>query len=104
MIRPMSPRSEATGPDEAPRADHHVADDRRRGVDERRGVNDGPDAFERVAGHGVYASTGAAAGTGMRLCTTRNRLQTNAASQRVALPEGLAPETWKSLNAAAWLT
>ncbi len=36
-----------------------------------------------------------------RLCTTRNRETTNAASVSVALPDGFAPLTWKSLNAAA---
>lgn len=42
--------------------------------------------------------------TGIRLWTMRKRLATKALSHNVALPAGLAPETWKSLNAAAWFT
>src|SRR5262249_4011166 len=34
----------------------------------------------------------------------RRGLATNAGSVGVAWPAGLAPETWKSLNAAFWLT
>ena len=43
-------------------------------------------------------------GTGVRTPTIRNLPATNAGSVNDALPAGLAPVTWKSLNAADWLT
>lgn len=66
----------------------------------RRAIFNEPD--ETLRGYNGYAfacagsglaSTPGAAFTGTRLCTTRKRLDTNAPSVRVALPEGLAPLT-----------
>src|ERR1700741_3183482 len=64
-------------------------------------VNNG---HQRDRARGYFFSAPASGALGTRLWATRNRLATKAVSVSVALPAGFRPDTWKSLNAADWLT